>query len=297
VRGRLSAGRAATRAELAAIRHQLGDGRQDRISFLQGSAVAAAARRRLGHSDLQRRRSPLASTDLAGPRRIRLVKSGRIFIAATASLRKRSRCRDGAPNHRPIPGSAHQVRNQGGPPRDPGWGLGGSCLCAPSLPMAAISKCLPGSMSRSPWPAMISMRLPWRALLRCRVARCIKFTASAGGRGGGHDVDAFLDRGRAAAVWLPSFSHYLGPRHCALISDILLTFPAVRVSVDTTVPGASGTPPKSTLCRRLSGCCYGRKSATPTSRSWRAHYASGSATPASCSCAERDGYVDSWRCS
>jgi hypothetical protein len=51
--------------------------------------------------------------------------------------------------------------------------------------------------------------------------------------------------------------------------------------------GASGTPPKPTLCRRLSGSCYGRKSATPTSRSWRAHYASGSATPALCSCAER----------
>ncbi len=52
-RWRIPSGRAAPRAELAGIRRQLGDRRQNRLSFLQGRAHAALARRRLGHSRLQ----------------------------------------------------------------------------------------------------------------------------------------------------------------------------------------------------------------------------------------------------
>ena len=66
--GRLSARRAAARAELARIRGQLGNRRQNRISLPQGSAVAASARRCLGCSDLQRRRSRLAAPSLYGGR-------------------------------------------------------------------------------------------------------------------------------------------------------------------------------------------------------------------------------------
>ena len=57
LRRRIAAGRAAPRAELAGVRRQLGDRRQNRISLLQGGAVATAARGHFGHSDLQRRRS------------------------------------------------------------------------------------------------------------------------------------------------------------------------------------------------------------------------------------------------
>src|SRR5262249_25695824 len=45
VRGRVSAGRAAPRVELRGVRRQEGVGRQDRISLLQGNAVAAGSRR------------------------------------------------------------------------------------------------------------------------------------------------------------------------------------------------------------------------------------------------------------
>ena len=80
-RWRIPSGRAAPRAELAGIRRQLGDRRQNRLSLLQGRAHPAFARGRFGHSRLERGRvragSPI-SGGYAGAKRTQL------FIANSA---------------------------------------------------------------------------------------------------------------------------------------------------------------------------------------------------------------------